>query len=79
MAPHSGTSSDESTTNNLTAVAIDRDKNSASAVKWAVDHLLLTDHSIILIHVKIRNLQPRRYPLFLAYDTCNIMTTYAPS
>ncbi|XP_027182390.1 U-box domain-containing protein 35 [Coffea eugenioides] len=69
MAPHSGTSSDESTTNNLTAVTIDRDKNSASAVKWAVEHLLLTDHSIILIHVKIRNPQPRRYPLFLAYDT----------
>lgn len=68
MSLHSGTRFDDATTNNLTAVAIDRDKNSASAVKWAVEHLLLTDHLIILIHVKIRNPQPRRYPLFLAHD-----------
>ncbi|XP_058086164.1 U-box domain-containing protein 52-like isoform X2 [Magnolia sinica] len=40
---------------NSTAVAIDRDKNSQHAVKWAVDHLLLNNPNIILIHVRNRN------------------------
>ncbi|XP_073006586.1 U-box domain-containing protein 52-like [Typha latifolia] len=35
----------------LTAVAVDKDKNSQQAVKWTVDHLLVGNHSMILIHV----------------------------
>lgn len=69
MAPQGHTSSDDAT-NNLTAVAIDRDKNSASAVKWAVEHLLLSNF-IILIHVRVKNPQTRRYPLSLAHDHCH--------
>ncbi|XP_068636217.1 U-box domain-containing protein 35-like [Aristolochia californica] len=38
-----------------TAVAIDRNKNSQHAVKWAVDHLLLNNPNIILIHVRNKN------------------------
>ncbi|KAI3455593.1 hypothetical protein Pfo_012256 [Paulownia fortunei] len=35
-----------------TAVAIDKDKNSQFAVKWAIDRLKLKDNRIILVHVK---------------------------
>ncbi|MQL94437.1 hypothetical protein Taro_027092 [Colocasia esculenta] len=35
-----------------TAVAIDRDKNSQQAVKWAVDHLLINTPLIVLVHVR---------------------------
>lgn len=34
-----------------TAVAIDRDKNSQQAVKWAVENLNLKDDRIVLVHV----------------------------
>ncbi|KAJ8467083.1 hypothetical protein OPV22_029635 [Ensete ventricosum] len=37
-----------------TAVAIDKDKNSQQAVKWAIDHLLLGSYAVILIHVKTK-------------------------
>ncbi|XP_021763738.1 U-box domain-containing protein 52-like isoform X2 [Chenopodium quinoa] len=40
---------------NCTAVAIDKDKHSQYAVKWAIDHLLSGKHFLILIHVKQRN------------------------
>ncbi|CAI9757690.1 unnamed protein product [Fraxinus pennsylvanica] len=43
-----------------TAVAIDRDKNSQYAVKWAVDNIDLKDKRIILVHVMTQpNLHPR--------------------
>ncbi|KAG2666001.1 hypothetical protein I3760_15G034800 [Carya illinoinensis] len=35
-----------------TAVAIDKDKNSPHAVRWAIDHLVISNPSIILIHVR---------------------------
>ncbi|KAL7140343.1 hypothetical protein ABFS83_09G114600 [Erythranthe nasuta] len=35
-----------------TAVAIDKDKNSQFAVKWAIDKLRLRDNRIILVHVR---------------------------
>ncbi|CAA7408807.1 unnamed protein product [Spirodela intermedia] len=35
-----------------TAVAIDKDKNSQLAVKWAVDNLLMNSPAIVLIHVR---------------------------
>jgi len=40
---------------NCTAAAIDKDKHSQYAVKWAVDHLLSSTHFLILIHVKQKN------------------------
>lgn len=45
----------------LTAVAVDKDKSSQQAVKWAVDHLPVGNHAIILIHVKCKNVQHRRW------------------
>ncbi|KAL9230400.1 hypothetical protein vseg_005760 [Gypsophila vaccaria] len=40
---------------NCTAVAIDRDKHSQYAVKWAIDHLMNGVNFLILVHVKLRN------------------------
>ncbi|GAB2223593.1 hypothetical protein Droror1_Dr00017734 [Drosera rotundifolia] len=42
---------------NSTIVAIDKDKNSQYAVRWAVDHLLTTTQLIILVHVRHKNFQ----------------------
>ncbi|XP_078176715.1 U-box domain-containing protein 52-like [Carex rostrata] len=36
-----------------TVVAVDKDKNSNQAVKWAVDHLLSNMPLLVLVHVKI--------------------------
>ncbi|XP_020581904.1 U-box domain-containing protein 52-like [Phalaenopsis equestris] len=33
-------------------VAIDRDKSSQQAVKWTVDHLLVNNHTVVLLHVR---------------------------
>ncbi|CAA7015219.1 unnamed protein product [Microthlaspi erraticum] len=41
-------------TDGLIAVAIDRDKSSQNALKWAVDNLLQKGQTILLIHVKPR-------------------------
>lgn len=35
-----------------TAVAIDKDKNSPHAVRWAIDNLAMSNPQITLIHVK---------------------------
>ncbi|KAL0447373.1 UNVERIFIED_CONTAM: U-box domain-containing protein 52 [Sesamum latifolium] len=43
-----------------TAVAVDRDKHSASAVRWAIDNLLATNTTLNLLHVKTRNLHNSR-------------------
>ncbi|KAL8167866.1 hypothetical protein V2J09_009365 [Rumex salicifolius] len=39
---------------NPTAVAIDKDKHSQYAVRWAIDHRLNVDPFLVLIHVKHR-------------------------
>ncbi|KAG7024523.1 U-box domain-containing protein 35, partial [Cucurbita argyrosperma subsp. argyrosperma] len=39
----------------IVAVAIDRDKGSQGALKWAVDYLLQRGQSVFLIHVKLRS------------------------
>nr|GMC51284.1 U-box domain-containing protein 35-like isoform X1 [Ipomoea batatas] len=36
----------------ITVVAVDKDKNSASAVKWTVDNLLISNPFVILLHVR---------------------------
>ncbi|KAH0886091.1 hypothetical protein HID58_062187 [Brassica napus] len=38
----------------VVAVAIDKEKSSQHALKWAVDHLLQRGQSVILVHVKLR-------------------------
>ncbi|XP_050215816.1 U-box domain-containing protein 51 isoform X3 [Mercurialis annua] len=46
---------------NTTAVAIDKDKNSQHAVRWAIDHLIVNNPIIVLIHVRHKtNLHHRR-------------------
>ncbi|GKU87556.1 hypothetical protein SLEP1_g1940 [Rubroshorea leprosula] len=39
----------------LVAVAIDKDKNSQNALKWAGDHLLHKGQTVVLIHVKVKS------------------------
>ncbi|GMI92603.1 hypothetical protein like AT5G26150 [Hibiscus trionum] len=53
MAPHF--SSDDTVPANTTVVAIDKDKNSPHAVRWAIDYLVISNPFIILIHVKHKN------------------------
>lgn len=38
----------------LVAVAIDRDKGSQIALKWAVDNLLMKGQTVVLVHVRVR-------------------------
>ncbi|XP_020223406.1 U-box domain-containing protein 34 [Cajanus cajan] len=45
----------------LTIIAIDGDKNSQHAVKWAVEHLLKKNSSCTLIHVTTNNLFPNNF------------------
>ncbi|XVF89056.1 hypothetical protein PTKIN_Ptkin19aG0100300 [Pterospermum kingtungense] len=54
MAPHFS-SDDNIVPANTTAVAIDKDKNSPHAVRWAIDHLVITNPFIVLIHVRHKN------------------------
>lgn len=42
----------------MVAVAIDKDKGSQAALKWAVDNLLGKGKSVTLVHVKHRNSAP---------------------
>ncbi|KAJ9183607.1 hypothetical protein P3X46_007436 [Hevea brasiliensis] len=42
---------------NATVVAIDKDKNSQHAVRWAIDHLIINNPVIILVHVRHKNHQ----------------------
>ncbi|KAE8676014.1 peptidyl-prolyl cis-trans isomerase CWC27-like protein [Hibiscus syriacus] len=58
MAPHF--LSDENVQGHTTTVAIDKDKNSPHAVRWAVEHLVVSNPFVTLIHVKNKN---RRHPL----------------
>ncbi|KAL5699759.1 non-specific serine/threonine protein kinase [Ranunculus cassubicifolius] len=43
--------------NGLVAVAIDKDKGSQHALKWAVDHILNRGQTVILVHVKLKPMQ----------------------
>ncbi|KAM7490644.1 hypothetical protein LguiA_033565 [Lonicera macranthoides] len=38
----------------LVAVAIDKDKGSQSALKWAIDNLLSKGQTVVLLHVKVK-------------------------
>jgi hypothetical protein len=65
MVPHFPP--DDHTTPHIksTAVAVDKDKNSPHAVRWAIDHLVISNPVILLIHVRHRSSTTphRRYPL----------------
>lgn len=57
----------------MVAVAIDKDKGSQAALKWAVDHLLGKGKSVTLIHVKLKTSFPRiicSLSLSLACEHC---------
>ncbi|KZV20003.1 hypothetical protein F511_26761 [Dorcoceras hygrometricum] len=56
-----------------TAVAIDRNKNSQFAVKWAVENLRLKDNRIILVHV-ISTPQPNSDPQNGVPKQCNALS-----
>ncbi|XP_016458575.1 U-box domain-containing protein 35-like isoform X1 [Nicotiana tabacum] len=47
-------SSDDGGSHRPIVVAVDKDKNSASAVKWAVDNLLASNPNLVLVHVRIK-------------------------
>ncbi|MED6219706.1 hypothetical protein PIB30_038279 [Stylosanthes scabra] len=51
----------------VVAVAIENNKTSQSAAKWAVDNILPRDQDLLLIHVKQRSLSDNRPPL-RSYD-----------
>lgn len=63
MASHLSLSSSSSSTpynpSKLIVVAFDKDKNSASAVKWTIDNLVKTDSTLVLVHVRLNTPQPR--------------------
>lgn len=40
--------------NGIVAVAIDTDKGSQNALKWAIDHLLTKGSTVVLIHVNVK-------------------------
>ncbi|VVB14188.1 unnamed protein product [Arabis nemorensis] len=50
-------SEDGQTPVNSTVVAIDKDKNSNYAARWAADHLfhLINNPNMILVHVRLKN------------------------
>lgn len=50
----------------LTAVGIDKDKNSQQALKWTVDHLV-DNQTVILIHVRSKS--STRNILNLSFDS----------
>lgn len=43
------------TGNELVGIAIDKDKGSQNALKWATENLLIKGQTAILIHVKLRS------------------------
>jgi hypothetical protein len=67
----------------IVAVAIDTDKGSQNALKWAIDHLISKGSTIVLIHVKVKpafssNSTPSEYYyyyyasfMFLFYPFCS--------
>ncbi|CAL0333024.1 unnamed protein product [Lupinus luteus] len=41
--------------NGIVAVGIDKDKGSQNALKWAIDHLLTRNNTVVLIHVNAKH------------------------
>ncbi|KAH9665050.1 protein kinase domain-containing protein [Citrus sinensis] len=64
----------KSSANAITAVAIDADKSSQYAVKWAVDNLLNESSQYVLLHVRNHSSNPRKYfsILFIELEASSI-------
>lgn len=54
-------SANANSANAITAIAIDADKSSQYAVKWAVDNLLNESSQYVLLHVRNHSSNPRKY------------------
>ncbi|XP_040967997.1 U-box domain-containing protein 51-like [Gossypium hirsutum] len=48
-------------TSGYTAIAVDKDRNSQLAAKWAVDHLLKTGSKCFFVHVLTKSLHPQEF------------------
>ena len=67
-----------STANQLVGIAIDKDKGSQLALKWATENLLVKGQTAILIHVKLKSstypgssmASPSKYCITLDKTTC---------
>ncbi|PON76440.1 Phosphorylase kinase, gamma catalytic subunit [Parasponia andersonii] len=55
--------------NGLVAVAIDKDKNSQNALKWAIDNILQRGQTVILIHVKLKPISYSSMPSISTYNS----------
>lgn len=49
------------------AIAIDRDKNSQSALKWAAENLLKKTRYCVLLHVRCQSMHPGIYIYVCVY------------
>ncbi|OVA04469.1 Protein kinase domain [Macleaya cordata] len=54
MAPYLPSSNVDDCINATVAVAIDRDKSSQFALRWAVDNLPMKDKTVVLVHVRVK-------------------------
>ncbi|PKI50805.1 hypothetical protein CRG98_028800 [Punica granatum] len=65
-------------TNGLVAVAIDKDRGSQNALKWAVDHLLGKGQTLLLLHVKLRDpsVSPAPHVRVLTYGSDEFLRMY---
>lgn len=59
-----GHSSGDGTTFVSTAIAVDKDKNSPHAVRWAVENLVKKNASVYLVHVRNNTSQPSTFFTF---------------
>ncbi|KAF4358979.1 hypothetical protein F8388_015026 [Cannabis sativa] len=55
--------------NGLVAVAIDKDKNSQNALKWAIDNILQRGQTVVLIHVKLKQNSNSSFSTKVAEDS----------
>jgi hypothetical protein len=55
MKAQKGSSKKKGTNSGLVAVAVDNNKGSQHALKWAADHLVSKGQTIILLHVILRS------------------------
>lgn len=50
-----------------TAIAIDKDKNSPHAVRWAIENLLKKNSSVFLVHVRTHVSQSRMFFILIYF------------
>ena len=57
----------------LVAVAVDKDKGSQIALKWAIDNLLCKGQTVILVHVKLKNQGILSLYIYCSISQCIIL------